>query len=138
LTVGKKQLFFVAAVLAVAVLAAGCDMGVVMGSRSVGVRSGEFVYSEGYMVSTYNDDFDRVWKAVEAVYREMKAQRLEQEKKIGKGKMVGFVLDEKLTVKIEFKAKDQTEVAVLVGLGGNNIAAHLIHEKIAQELSKDR
>ena len=135
---GKKQLFFVAAALAVAVLAAGCDMGVVMGSRSVGVRSGEFVYSEGYMVSTYNDDFDRVWKAVEAVYREMKAQRLEQEKKIGKGKMVGFVLDEKLTVKIEFKAKDQTEVAVLVGLGGNNIAAHLIHEKIAQELSKVR
>lgn len=132
-----KKTFWLWTVGLVLFMLAGCDMGLVVGSKAVGVRSGSFVYSEGYMVCVYNDDFDRVWRAVEKVYGDMKAVKMERERKIGKGTLVGYIHDEKVTMKLEFKEKDRTEVAVLVGLGGNNIAAQLLHDKIAQELSKN-
>ena len=125
-----------AAVLAVLLPAAmiGCDGGVFMGSKAVGVRSGEFVYSAGYIVSTYNDSLERVWQVAEAVMKDMKATDVTTEKKIAQSVIRGLIMEEKVTIKIEYQAKDRTAVSVLVGMGGSKIASRLIHDKIADKL----
>lgn len=114
----------------------GCDGGLIMGSKSMGVRSGEFIYMDGYVISSYNDSFERVWGAVESVIKDMKAYNVEKQKKIAKGSIIALVSEEKISIKVEFMERDKVSVAVLVGMGGSRIAAGAIHDKITQKLAK--
>lgn len=113
----------------------GCDTALVMGSHSMGVRSGEFVYEKGYVVYTYRESMDRVWQAAEAVLKDMKAYQIERDKKIAKGTISGLVTEEKVTIRVEFLERGKTSVAILVGMVGSRIGAGLIHDKITRKLS---
>jgi len=121
----------------VVILAAGlcwltlsCDTGIYVGSKGMGIQSGEIVSASGYTIVTYNYPIDHVWEAACAVMAEMKASRLAQEKKIAQGKVSGIVHGEKVTIEVRYANKESTEVAILVGVGGNRIASLFIHDKI--------
>lgn len=130
-----KKMGMVVLSLVLLVSMIGCDAGVFMGSKAVGVRSGEFVYSAGYVVSTYTEPLDRVWQAAEAVMKDMKAGGVTTEKKIAQSVISGLIMEEKVVIKVEYQEKDRTAVSVLVGMGGSRIASRLIHDKIAEKLT---
>ncbi|MDQ5984497.1 MAG: hypothetical protein CSYNP_00192 [Syntrophus sp. SKADARSKE-3] len=127
-----------AAILAVTALLwmMGCDAGLIVGSKAMGVRSGEFIYKDGYVVSTYNEGIEPVWQAAEAVLKDLKAYDIRKDRKIAQGTITGFIAEEKVAITVEYKELDKTFVSILAGLGGSKIAGRLIHEKITQKLSK--
>jgi hypothetical protein len=118
------------------VLIAGCDTALTVGSRTIGVSSGSFIYTDGYLDTYYNYPLDKVWKACEQTLADMKASAVERERKISSGTITAIAYDEKVQIVVDYVSKTQTSVSIRVGLSGNNIASQLIHEKIANKLLK--
>ena len=131
-----KKSGFIALLAALLAGMIGCDAGLTVGSKSLGVRSGEFVYTEGYVISSYNDSIERVWQSAEAVMKDLKAYDVRKEKKIAEGTITGLVTEEKVTIRVAYVDRDKTSVAILVGMGGSKLAAGLIHDKLTQKLAK--
>ena len=52
------------------------------------------------------------------------------------GTFTAVIQDDKVVINVEYVAKSDTDVSILVGMGGNNLASQLIHERIAKELMK--
>ena len=117
-------------------LISGCDTALTVGDRTIGVSSGNFIFTDGYLSSTYNFPLDKVWKACIKTLTDMKAYDLEEKKKISTGAMNAVVQDEKVQITLEYVSPGETLVSVRIGMAGNNIASHLIHEKIANNLLK--
>ncbi len=115
-------------------LLAGCDAALTVGNKTIGLSSGDFIYTDGYLQTLYNYPIDKVWKACEATLADMKASAVERERKISSGAITAMAYDEKVRISVEYIAKNQTAVSIRVGLSGNNIASQLIHEKIANNL----
>lgn len=120
--------------LIVVVLMSGCDTALTVGSKTIGVSSGDFIYTDGYLNRFYNFPLDKVWTACEHTIMEMKASAVEKERKIASGKITATAYDEKVLITVEYISKTQTSVSIRVGLSGNNMASQLIHEKIANKL----
>lgn len=120
--------------LIVIVLMTGCDASLTVGSRTIGVSSGDFIYTDGYLNTFYNYPLDKVWKACEQTLAEMKASVIEKERKIASGKITATAYDEKMQITVEYISKTQTSVSIRVGVSGNNMASQLIHDKIANRL----
>ena len=119
-----------------AVLAYGCDASFTVGNRTIGVNSGNFIFTDGSLTTNYNYPFDEVWKACEQTLADMKATAVEKNSKIASGTMNGVAQDEKLQIHVEYVSKSQTSVSVRVGMAGNNMASQLVHEKIANNILK--
>lgn len=117
-------------------LAFGCDASLTVGNRTIGVSSGNFIFTDGSLTTTYNYPFDDVWKACEKTLADVKATAVEKNMKIASGTMSALAQDEKLKIVVEYVSKDQTSVSIRVGMSGNNMASHLMHEKIANNLLK--
>lgn len=113
----------------------GCDTAVVTNGNIVGVQSGQFLYESGYLQVAYSHPIDRVWQACEQTLQELHATNIQKERKIASGKLTATIYEDKIIMKLEYAGKDRTTVAVLAGIGGNQLAARLIHEKIAKFLS---
>jgi len=124
------------AIILGAALLGGCEGGFVAGSKSVAFQSGQFISTDGYVISVYNYPFDKVWQGAEAIFKEMKARDVEMNLKIGKGTITGMVQDDKVVFQVEFQEKDKTAVSILVGLSGSRIASQLIHDRLRQQLAK--
>ena len=118
------------------VLACGCDASFTVANRTIGVNSGNFIFTDGSLTTNYNYPFDEVWKACEQTLVDMKVTAVEKNLKIATGSMNGVAQDEKLQIHVEYVSKNQTSVSVRVGMSGNNMASHLIHEKIANNILK--
>ena len=114
----------------------GCEGGLVLGGKSVAIQDGQFVQSSGYVVSSYPYPFETVCRAIDDILKEMQAAGSEKTVKIGKARLQAVIQGEKVIFEVEFKAEDRTEVAILVGLGGSNIASRLIHDRLRQQLAK--
>lgn len=119
-----------------AVLAYGCDASFTVGNRTIGVNSGNFIFTDGSLTTNYNYPFDEAWKACEQTLADMKVTAVEKNLKIASGSMNGIAQDEKLQIHVEYVSKNQTSVSVRVGMSGNNMASRLIHEKIANNILK--
>jgi len=117
-------------------LLAGCEGGVVVGGKSVGVQDGQFVRSSGYMIGSYPYSFDAVCQGIDDTLKDMKAVTNEKHVKIGKASIIATLQGEKVTFEVEFKDKNKTDVSILVGMGGSNIASQLIHDRLRQTLAK--
>jgi hypothetical protein len=117
-------------------LIAGCDTALTVGSQTIGVSSGNFIYTDGYLMANYSYPIDKVWKACEQTFADMKASAVEKNLKIASGTMNAIVYDEKIQILVEYESKTQTLVSVRVGLSGNNIASQLILDKISNSLLK--
>ena len=116
------------------VLTAGCDAALMVGDKTIGVSSGDFIYTDGYLNRFYNFPLDKVWTACEHTLADMKASVVEKERKIASGKITATAYDEKMQIMVEYISKTQTSVSVRVGVSGNNMASQLIHDKIANKL----
>ncbi len=119
-------------------LALGCDASLTVGNRTIGVSSGNFLYTDGFLTTNYSYPIDEVWKACEKTLADMKATEIEKNLKIASGTMSAVAQDEKIQIAVEYVSKDQTSVSIRVGISGNNMASHLIHEKIANNLPVSR
>ncbi|MCX5849749.1 MAG: DUF3568 family protein [Deltaproteobacteria bacterium] len=115
-------------------LLAGCNAAINMNGKIVGVNSGRFLYQDGNLISDYKADIDLVWKACEKSVTELKATDIQKERKISSGIIKAVIQEEKVTIKVEYLDRELTSVSVFVGMVGNNMASHLIHDKIIGNL----
>ncbi len=113
-----------------------CDTALSVGSRTIGIRSGEFIYTDGYLRTAYLYPIEKVWAACDKTLTDLKATDVEREKSIATGKFTAFILDDKVRISIEYVERDITAVSIMVGPSGNNLASKLIHERIANLLTK--
>jgi hypothetical protein len=115
---------------------AACDTALSVGSKTIGFRSGEFIYTDGYLRTTYAFPMEKVWAACDKTLTDLKAVDVEREKSIATGKFTAFILDDKVQISVEYVERDMTAVSIMVGPSGNNLASKLIHDRIANELTK--
>jgi hypothetical protein len=127
-----RCILLVTALLAIA----ACDTALSVGSKTIGFRSGEFIYTDGYLRTTYTFPVEKVWAACDKTLTDLKATEVDREKSIATGKFTAFILDDKVRISVEYMERDMTAVSIMVGPSGNNLASKLIHERIANELTK--
>lgn len=123
-------IFLVPALLMIA----GCDTSLTVGAKTIGIRSGEFIYTDGYLRATYTFPFDKTWAACEKTMAGMKATDVERMRKIAQGKFTAMIQDEKVVILVDYVEKEITAVSIMVGTTGNNLASQLIHDRIAANL----
>jgi hypothetical protein len=112
-------------------LIAGCDTSLTVGAKTIGIRSGELIYTDGYLRATYTAPFDQVWTACEKALAGMKATDVERIRKIAQGNFTAFIQDEKVRISVDYVEKEITAVSVMAGAGGNSLASQLIQDRIA-------
>jgi hypothetical protein len=117
-------------------LISGCDAALTVGGRTMGVSSGNFIFTDGYLTLSYNFPLDKVLKACEKTLTDMKASGIEKKIRISTGEMTAIAQDEKVQINIEYMSQEKTLVSIRIGMAGNNMASQLIHEKIAGNLLK--
>ena len=103
---------------------------VTVGSKTVGVRSGEFIYTEGYLRAIYTFPLEQVWQASEKALADMKATDIERSKKISEGTLQAMIQDERVRIDVIYTDREGTMVAVLTGTAGSTLASQLIHDRI--------
>ena len=130
----KMKLRCYASLVPVLLFVIACDTSLTVGSKTVGIRSGEFIYMDGYLRTTYNAPLEKVWDACEHTLAELKATDVERIKKIGTRNFTAMILDDKVRIDVAYVEKNLTAVSVMVGSSGNNLASQLIHERIAKSL----
>ncbi len=129
LTVGKK------AVLLVAILAlCGCDAAVLVGGKTVGFNSGSFVMTSGAVTKVYPFSFEKVGLATENALLDLKASRMEKFVSVAETTFRADLQGDKVIIDVTYVSRDQTSVAVRVGMAGTNTASELIHGKITEYL----
>ena len=132
----KRRLWKTAFLIPALLLIAGCDTTLTVGAKTIGIRSGEFIYTDGYLRATYLFPFDQAWPACEKTLSGMKATNIERIRKISQGTFTAMIQDEKVRISVEYVEKEITSVSVMVGTAGNNLASQLIHDRLATTLKK--
>jgi hypothetical protein len=122
------------ALIQVLLFVAACDTSLTVGSKTIGIRSGEFIYMDGYLRATYLFPFDKVWVVCEQILTDLKATDTERIKKIGTGTFTAMILDDKVRISVDYVEKNLTAVSIMVGPSGNNLASQLIHDRIGKFL----
>lgn len=122
------------ALIVLVFLLSGCDATMVMGGKVMGVSSGRFIYQDGYLSTQYKANVDLVWQASEKTVMELKGSKIEKDRKIAGGSIKAVIADEKVTILVEYVEKDVTDVSVMCGIGGSNIASRMIQDKIAANI----
>ena len=117
-------------------LLCGCDAALVMNGTVMGVSSGSFIYQDGYLVANYKAEINSVWTACEKAVKDLKAVDVQKDRKIAVGSIKATIQDEKVTILVEYVARDLTTVSVIVGIAGNNMASRIIQDKIASNIVK--
>jgi hypothetical protein len=112
-------------------LIAGCDTSLTVGTKTIGVRSGEFIYLDGYLRATYLFPFDKAWTACDKTLVGMKATDIERIRKIAQGSFTAMIQDEKVRISVDYVEKEITAVSIMVGASGNNLASQLLHDRLA-------
>jgi hypothetical protein len=113
----------------------GCPFLVVTGAAVAG-GTGTYYYVEGELRTDYYFSVDGVWSAVEKTIADMKGRDVEPNKEPDGGKIVAVINDEKVTFRLKYKDKDLTTLGVRVGLMGNETAAKVIQDRVADNLLK--
>ena len=119
-------------------LFSGCELVpiLVVGGAAAGAGTGTYFYVNGELKTDYADSFDRVWSACEKTVADMRGTEVQPVKEIAQGKITTVINDEKVKFEITYRAKNQTSVAIRVGLVGNRLSSQLLHDKIAENLTK--
>ena len=117
-------------------LLSGCAAALVVGGAAVGASTGTYFYVNGELKTDYFAPFDKVWSACEKTIADKRGTEVEPTKEIAQGKISARINDEKVKIEITYRAKNQTTVAIRVGLVGNKLSSQLLHDKIAENLAK--
>jgi hypothetical protein len=113
-----------------------CDTSLSVGSKTIGIRSGEFIFTDGYLRTLYNFPLDQVWSACEKTLTDLKAIEVEPVRKISTGNITAFILDDKVRITVEYVERNLTAVSIMTGPSGNNLASQLLHDRIGNLLKK--
>lgn len=116
-------------------LFSGCAA-LVVGGAAVGAGTGTYFYVNGELKTDYLSSFDKVWSACEKTVADMRGTEVQPVKEIAQGKIAAVINDEKVKIEVTYRAKNQTSVAIRVGLVGNKLSSQLLHDKIADNLAK--
>lgn len=116
-------------------LFSGCAALVVSGA-AVGAGTGTYFYINGELKTDYIASFDKVWNACEKTVADMRGTEVQPVKEIAKGTITATINDEKVKFEITYRAKNQITVGIRVGLVGNKLSSQLLHDRIADNLSK--
>lgn len=129
----KKFMLLLALMMAVC----GCTFNVA--NKTIGIRSGQFIFVDGSLKADYRFPFDKVWAAAEKTLIELKALDILRERRIALGTISGFIGGEKVTIMVDYTNREQTMVSVVVGTipVGNNLASRLVHDKLTEILLRD-
>lgn len=130
----KKRLLWTAFMITALLSIAGCDTALTVGAKTIGIRSGSFIYTDGYLRATYLFTLDEVWPACEKTLSGMKATQIERVRKIAQGTFTAIIEDEKVRISVDYVEKGVTAVSVMVGTSGNNLASQLIHDRLTATL----
>lgn len=117
-------------------LFSGCATALVVGTAAVGAGTGTYLYVNGELKADYAASFDQVWNACERTVADMRGTEVQPEKEIGQGKITALINDERVKISLTYRGKNQTSVAVRVGLFGNQLSSQRLHDKIAEHLVK--
>jgi hypothetical protein len=121
---------------AIVFLTSGCAP-LVVGGAAVGTGTGTYFYVSGEMQCDYPYPFDKVWAACEKTIADMRAFNVEPRKEIGKGTISSVIRDKKVRFVITYKAKNVTTVSIRVGIFGDKTACQLLHDNIAENISRN-
>ena len=113
----------------------GCPV-LVVGGAAVAGGTGTYYYVEGEMRTDYYFSVEGVWSGVEKTIADMKGRDVEPDKQPDGGKIVAVINDEKVTFRLKYKDKDLTTLGVRVGPVGNQAAAKVIQDRVADNLLK--
>lgn len=122
--------------LFVSFFVSGC-VPLIIGGAAVGAGAGTHYYINGELKTDYNASFDRVWKACEKTVAGMRGIEVVPEKEIAQGTINTIINDEKVKFQITYQSKNVTTVAIRIGLVGNKLSSQFLHDKIADNLSKE-
>lgn len=111
-----------------------CDTSLSVGRKTIGIRSGGFVYTDGYLRATYLFNIEKVWSACIKTLLDLNAEDGEQERKIATGKLTALIQGDKVRISVDYVEKEITAVSVMAGPSGNALASQFIHERIAAVL----
>ena len=117
-------------------LLSGCATAVLIGGAAIGAGTGTYFYVNGELKTDYIASFDQVWSACEKTVADMHGTEVQPVKEIAQGKITAIINDEKVKFDITYRSKNQTSVGIRVGLVGNKMSSQLLHDKIAENLSK--
>jgi len=131
-----KRLLGLAVSVSTLLLMTACDTALIVGNKTIGIRSGEFIYTDGFLRATYTSALDSVWNACEKTLADLKATEVTRLRKIATGDFTAVVQDEKVLISVEYVEKNLTAVSVRTGTAGNNLASQLIQDRIAGNLKK--
>ncbi|HOW57302.1 MAG TPA: DUF3568 family protein [Smithellaceae bacterium] len=122
--------------LLILVLFPGCAA-LVVGGAAVGAGTGTYLWVNNELKTDYYASFDKTWAACEKMVADMRGLEVEPKKEIGQGSIGTIINDEKVKLEVRYKAKNLTTVAIRVGLIGNKLSSQLLHDKIADNLTKE-
>ncbi|MDD4356329.1 MAG: DUF3568 family protein [Smithellaceae bacterium] len=122
--------------LFVLVLFSGCATAVLIGGAAIGAGTGTYFYVNGELKTDYFASFDQVWNACEKTIADLHGTEVQPAKEIAQGKITAIINDEKVKFDITYRSKNQTSVGIRVGLVGNKMSSQLLHDKIAENMSK--
>ena len=111
-----------------------CDTSLSVGRKTIGIRSGEFIYTDSYLRATYPFPFEKVWSACIKTLIDLNAVDGEQERKIATGELTALIQDDKVRISVDYVEKEITAVSIMAGASGNALASQLIHDRIAAVL----
>jgi len=130
----KRMLLGAMFLIPALLLIAGCDTALTVGAKTIGIRSGEFIYTDGYLRATYTSPLEKVWAACDKTLTDMKATDVERIRKIAQGSFTAMIQDEKVRISVDYVEKEITAVSIMVGTSGNNLASQLLHDRIVNAL----
>jgi len=129
----NKMWFFLP--VAIFFLTSGC-VPLVVGGAAVGGGTGTYYYVNGEMQADYPQSLDKVWAACEKTLADMRALDVRPYKGIGKGTIKSVIKEKKVEFIITYRSKNVTNVAIRVGMFGDETASQLLHDSIAENLSR--
>ena len=130
----KKMLLRLILLVPALLMIAACDTALTVGRKTIGIRSGEFLYTDGYLRATYTFPFETVWSACEKTLADLKATDVERIHKIATGNLTAVIQDDKVRITVDYLEKGMTAVSIMAGPSGSTLASQLIHDRIATVL----
>jgi hypothetical protein len=130
----KRRLLGFVLLLPLLLITTACDTSLSVGRKTIGIRSWELIYTDGYLRTTYPFPLEKVWSACEKALSGLDAVDAETSLKIATGKLTAFIQDEKVQILVDYVEKQITSVSIMVGPSGSALGSQLIHDRIAAVL----
>ena len=131
----KRKTYRLVVCLCAFFILSGCATALVVGTAAIGAGAGTYFYVNGELKTDYAAPFEQVWAACEKTVADMRGTEVKPAKEIAQGKISALINDEKVHISVTYRGKNQTSVAIRVGIFGNQLSSQRIHDKISSYLS---